>query len=166
VPNIAQLDSSEFLSEIGTGESNFMKLRKDLMLWRSLIVNGSTGVFGQLRVRASFNLVAINAIFPSFAFSYWKSDFLGDYGTTMDTVTLLGLAFGSLVLGYLADKHGRRAVYGWEVLLTLLGTWNLVLGSDRKNPAGIKLVRMAAWRLILEIGVGSEHPLSAVITAE
>jgi MFS transporter, PHS family, inorganic phosphate transporter len=161
---------SKRLSERGARDNDLKKLREGYdavedsdtqwINWRVWAIAGS-GLFLD-----SYNLVAINSIFPSAAFFYWKSDHLGDYRAAIDIITLLGSAIGPIVLGYLADKHGRRAVYGWELLLTLFGTWNLVLSSHSKNPAGIMLVWMTTWRLVLGIGVGSEYPLSAVITAE
>jgi hypothetical protein len=174
--------NSQFVSESDAGYADFKKLCQDYdaveeldaveepdvvkesdtkwINWRVWAIAGS-GLF-----LASYNLVAINAIFPSIAFSYWKSDILGDYGTSMDTITLLGTAIGSLVCGYLSDKYGFRALYGLDVPLMLLGTWSLILSFNEKRFPTSTMLWVVYSRLNLGIGVGSQYPLSVAITTE
>ncbi|KAF8939852.1 Inorganic phosphate transporter pho84 [Dissophora ornata] len=76
----------------------------------------------------------------------------------------IGTFFGQIGFGYLADKLGRKRMYGIELVIIIVATFGQSLCGDSfalSLPAGIIL-----WRFILGIGVGGDYPLSAVITSE
>lgn len=72
--------------------------------------------------------------------------------------TVVGMFFGSIVLGNLADRLGRRGLYMVDLLffvvfaiLTALSTssWELIV-----------------FRFLLGVGLGADYPISSTITAE
>lgn len=72
--------------------------------------------------------------------------------------TVVGMFFGSLVLGNLADRLGRRGLYMIDLLFFVVfailaalstSTWELIV-----------------FRFLLGVGLGADYPISSTITAE
>ena len=93
---------------------------------------------------------------------------------TLNLVTLAGSVLGQLCFGYLADRYGRRALYGVELIIVIFSTIGIsqaATGFTYSTPAGPSssmsvLGWLAAWRFAMGVGIGAEYPLSACITAE
>ena len=73
---------------------------------------------------------------------------------------------GQVVLGYLADRVGRRKVYGLELAFTILASFGLATASQGAFDSMSLIGILIFWRLVMGIGIGSDYPLSAVLTAE
>ncbi|HUA04589.1 MAG TPA: MFS transporter [Solirubrobacteraceae bacterium] len=71
---------------------------------------------------------------------------------------LLTAAVGACVFGRLADKLGRRSVYGWEMLVLAAGAIASAL-----SPSVWWLI---GFRAILGFGVGGDYPVSSTIMSE
>jgi PHS family inorganic phosphate transporter-like MFS transporter len=118
----------------------------------------------------SYNLFAANVILPSIAYVYWpdRTDRLPEL--RINVVTLLGSLVGMLLFGFLADKYGRRKLYGLELIVVIFGTLGIVQASNGYwNGSGKSMDIMGwlvFWRFFMGMGIGAEYPLSAVITAE
>ncbi|KAF9434529.1 Inorganic phosphate transporter pho84 [Entomortierella beljakovae] len=134
--------------------------------------------FGWFHVRAcmvagvgfftdAYDLFAINLVSPMLGYVYYSHT-----GNVLPTNIDLGLKisasigtfFGQIGFGYLADKFGRKKMYGVELLIIIVATFGQAVSGDSfalSLPASIIL-----WRFILGIGVGGDYPLSAVITSE
>lgn len=84
----------------------------------------------------------------------------------MNSIALLGSILGQLIFGYLADKYGRRKVYGLEVIITIVGIAGLIGKFDGFEWPMSVLAWMSFWRFLVGIGIGADYPLSAVISAE
>ena len=68
----------------------------------------------------------------------------------------VGTLIGQLVFGYLADKYGRKKMYGIELFIIMLGT----LGSAFSYNIGAGFSVFAVlgiWRLVMGIGVGGDY---------
>ncbi|RKP24403.1 major facilitator superfamily domain-containing protein, partial [Syncephalis pseudoplumigaleata] len=77
----------------------------------------------------------------------------------------VGTLVGQLFFGYLADRLGRKRMYGIELLMIVVFTITSAFAAD--TVRGMRATTMLIiWRFILGIGVGGDYPLSAVITAE
>ena len=76
----------------------------------------------------------------------------------------VGAVIGQVVFGYLADRIGRRKMYGVELIIMILTTSaQAIIGSSAAlNVTGILIL----WRILLGVGIGGDYALSAVITAE
>lgn len=111
-------------------------------------------------------------ILPSLAFIYWPSEINSYNETTINAVTLAGSLVGQLVFGYLADRYGRRKLYGLELIIVIVGTLGVAQGSTGYSGGSSDDGSMSIlgwilfYRFIMGIGIGAEYPLSAVITAE
>lgn len=84
----------------------------------------------------------------------------------MNTATLLGSMIGQLVFGFLADRYGRRKMYGLELIVTIMASLGLATASTGLNNSMSLIGLLIFWRLVMGIGIGADYPLSAVITAE
>ncbi|KAF8273354.1 inorganic phosphate transporter [Lactarius quietus] len=76
----------------------------------------------------------------------------------------IGNLFGQLLFGSLADIVGRKRMYGIELMIIITAT--LVQALAVSGPAVNIIGVIAFWRVLMGIGVGGDHPLSAVITSE
>jgi PHS family inorganic phosphate transporter-like MFS transporter len=79
---------------------------------------------------------------------------------------LAGSLLGQLIFGFLADKFGRRKLYGLELIVVIFGTLGLVQSSAGYHGSMKILGWLMFWRFFVGLGIGAEYPLSAVITAE
>ncbi|KAK0270737.1 hypothetical protein LTR35_014019 [Friedmanniomyces endolithicus] len=119
----------------------------------------------------SYNLFASNVILPCLTFVYWN-----ECGHTKETwiniATLLGSAVGQLLFGYLADRYGRKSLYGVELWIVIFSTLLIAqtsagYGAPNSGETSMSLYGMLlAWRFFMGVGIGAEYPLSACITAE
>jgi len=77
----------------------------------------------------------------------------------------IGTFIGQIFFGYLADRLGRKKMYGIELLMIIVFTITSAFAADAVR--GITATTMIIiWRFLLGIGVGGDYPLSAVITSE
>ncbi|KAG0368464.1 Inorganic phosphate transporter pho84 [Gamsiella multidivaricata] len=134
--------------------------------------------FGWFHVRAcmvagvgfftdAYDLFAINLVSPMLGFVYFShtgNTLPADVDLGLKISASVGTFFGQIGFGYLADKLGRKRMYGVELLIIIVATFGQSLSGEGfalSLPASIIL-----WRFILGIGVGGDYPLSAVITSE
>lgn len=76
----------------------------------------------------------------------------------------VGNLVGQLLFGWLADRYGRKRMYGIELIIMISATFCQALAGEA--PAiGITGV-LIVWRFIMGIGIGGDYPLSAIITSE
>ncbi|MCL4443900.1 MAG: MFS transporter [Actinobacteria bacterium] len=76
----------------------------------------------------------------------------------LNSISLIAAVVGALTFGKLMDMFGRKAVYGIEVMLLVLGA---VASAFSPNFAVL-----FAFRILVGIGVGGDYATSAVITSE
>ncbi|MHB1504239.1 MAG: MFS transporter [Acidimicrobiales bacterium] len=76
----------------------------------------------------------------------------------LNSISLLAAVLGALVFGKLMDLLGRKAVYGIEIILLVLGA----VASAFAPSFGV----LFALRILVGIGVGGDYATSAVITTE
>ncbi|TAQ85275.1 hypothetical protein B7494_g6408 [Chlorociboria aeruginascens] len=126
----------------------------------------------------SYNLFATNVILPSLLFVYWDEHSLDESTpnpqwdpqshnqTKINIITLCGSLVGQLIFGFLADRYGRRKLYGLELVVVIFGTLGLVQCSAGFDGSMTILSWIMFWRFFVGLGIGAEYPLSAVITVE
>ena len=76
----------------------------------------------------------------------------------------VGTVIGQLAFGYLADRVGRKKMYGVELIIIIIGTIGQALAGN--GPAASFWGVITFWRIIVGIGIGGDYPLSSVITSE
>ena len=79
----------------------------------------------------------------------------------LDSTALLSAVIGALIFGRLLDKLGRKAIYGLELIILVVGA----LGSAFLTPVNGVYI-LIAWRFILGIGIGGDYATSSTIMAE
>ncbi|KAL9062915.1 MAG: hypothetical protein Q9157_008543 [Trypethelium eluteriae] len=118
------------------------------------------------------------------AFVYWHDDKHSTHEAAFNNVTVAGCVIGMVFFGVLADIFGRRKMYGFQLIIVIVGTMGVVMSStgyipiDQTNsqaPGSIDFSSFGSmnieswllfWRFLSGIGIGAEYPLSAVIAAE
>ncbi|THV02791.1 inorganic phosphate transporter [Dendrothele bispora CBS 962.96] len=78
--------------------------------------------------------------------------------------TPIGNLFGQLFFGWLADAVGRKKMYGFELMIIIIGSFAQALSGSA--PAVGIIGVLVVWRFIMGVGIGGDYPLSAVISSE
>jgi MFS transporter, PHS family, inorganic phosphate transporter len=100
------------------------------------------------------------------AYVYWREDVTSFKLTYINIATLAGTLFGQVSFGFLADKNGRKKMYGIELVLLIASTLGVVMCSTGTHDSMSIFAWLMWWRTMVGIGVGADYPLSAVITSE
>jgi PHS family inorganic phosphate transporter-like MFS transporter len=111
-------------------------------------------------------IFAVNMVLPMLAIVFWNGEMPLSVTTAINSATLFGTFVGQLTFGVLADRYGRKKMYGLELLIVIFGTLGLALSSKGAAGSIHILGWLIFWRLLMGFGIGGDYPLSAVITAE
>lgn len=103
---------------------------------------------------------------PMISYVYWRDETSSLRLTGINIATLAGTLFGMVIFGFLADKNGRKKMYGVELVLLITSTLGVVMSSQGENGSMNIYAWLIWWRICVGIGVGADYPLSAVITSE
>ncbi|KAI9149122.1 Inorganic phosphate transporter PHO84 [Paramyrothecium foliicola] len=121
---------------------------------------------------SSYTIFSSNIIVPALQYVYpLETTHFPEPGLTIDLVTIGTTTLGMIVFGHLADRLGRKRLYGIELFIIILGTIGIIQSSNgytrsaRDHSLNV-YAAIAAWRGIQGLGIGAEYPLSAVIAAE
>lgn len=135
--------------------------------WRHVraIVVAGVGFFTD-----SYDIFAINMASAMLGVVFWlgASKNPGKIPSSADTAikvsTSGGTVIGQLLFGFLADRVGRKRMYGLELIIIIFSTLAQALSSD--SP-GMSIVGVLIfWRVVMGIGIGGDYPLSSIITSE
>ncbi len=116
---------------------------------KSVIVSGM-GVFSD-----SYNLYAISLVF------YPIRSLLGlstPQASLITASSFFGAAIGAVLFGAIADRIGRKPMYGIDLLLIFIGAISQLFVSN--------FILLFAARLVLGFGRGGDYVMSPVIMAE
>jgi Sugar (and other) transporter len=97
---------------------------------------------------------------------YWQKSLPAHQQTAINLATLVGTIIGQLTFGILADRYGRKRMYGYELIIVIVATVGLALCSKGAQSSVNILAWIISWRLLMGIGIGAGCPLSAVIVSE
>ncbi|KAI0466303.1 major facilitator superfamily domain-containing protein [Xylaria cf. heliscus] len=116
----------------------------------------------------SYSIFAVNVISPALEYVYPEKDCPPNWpgnSLIINLTTLTGTIFGALVFGFLADRYGRKTVYGLELAIVVAATIGMTTAST--GVGSMKVYGwIGFWRALLGIGLGAEYPLSSIIAAE
>lgn len=76
----------------------------------------------------------------------------------LNATSLITAALGAVVFGKLADRLGRKKMYGLEVLILTVGA---LLSATSQN-----FTQLLIWRFVIGLGIGGDYPTSAIIMSE
>jgi PHS family inorganic phosphate transporter-like MFS transporter len=100
------------------------------------------------------------------AYVYWKNEVSSLKETSINIATLAGTLFGQVLFGVLADKNGRKKMYGVELVVIIAATLGVAMCSKGAESSMNVFAWLIWWRIVVGIGVGADYPLSAIITSE
>ncbi|KAG0296345.1 Inorganic phosphate transporter pho84 [Linnemannia gamsii] len=113
----------------------------------------------------AYDLFSINLVTPMLGIIYFEGGIMpSDLDLGIKVAASVGTFLGQIVFGYLADRLGRKRMYGIELMIIIVATVGQALSGEGRVislPAAL-----IVWRLFLGIGIGGDYPLSAVITSE
>jgi PHS family inorganic phosphate transporter-like MFS transporter len=113
---------------------------------------------------------------------YWDGKIPQSQESLINLSLLVGTFFGQFIVGVLADRYGRKRLYGIELLILTVATVLMAVCNIGALKSTNRLAWILAWRFIMGIGIGmllhrfvlrnmliflgGDYPLSVVITAE
>lgn len=100
-------------------------------------------------------IFSINTIIPMLSIIYWEGGFPAKYQHGMNIATLLGSMLGQVTFGILADRYGRRKMYGLELIVTIAASLGLATASTGVHNSMSIIGLLIFWRLIMGIGIGA-----------
>jgi len=117
---------------------------------------------------SSFALFSTNVIMPSLYYLYDACASLGDNaGIIIDELTYTGTILGMLIMGHLADRSGRKRLYGLELAVLIIATMGAIQASEGymvgdPGDSGYHHAMdiyswICWWRLFLGFGIGAEQ---------
>lgn len=85
----------------------------------------------------------------------------------LDLTTLTSTLIGMIFFGHLADRGGRKRLYGWELIILIFATLGLVLSSpgytnSSTDPVSSSMDIYASivfFRCVIGFGIGAEVSL-------
>lgn len=108
----------------------------------------------------------MNVVIPMLSYVYSDDGIIDhNFEVGLNIATLGGSIIGQLMFGILADRLGRRKMYGLELIITVGGTMGVLMSSQGEESMSI-IGWLLWWRVVVGVGIGSDYPLSAVICAE
>lgn len=118
----------------------------------------------------SYDIFAINLASAMLGIVFWQDakTNTGKIPSAADTAikvsTSGGTVIGQLLFGWLADRIGRKRMYGIELIIIIMATLAQALSSDSRAISIVGI--LIFWRVIMGIGIGGDYPLSSIITSE
>lgn len=91
---------------------------------------------------------------------YWEGNFPVRYQLGLNIATLLGSMIGQVVFGLLADRYGRRKMYGLELIVTITASLGLATASSGVNNSMSIIGLLIFWRLVMGVGIGAVRALT------
>jgi PHS family inorganic phosphate transporter-like MFS transporter len=113
----------------------------------------------------AYDIFAINIAAQMLGYVYGKNHALNtnqDLGVKV--ATPVGTLCGQLLFGWLADVVGRKRMYGFELIIIIIGTFGQTICGE--GPTVGIIGALICWRFFMGVGVGGDYPLSAVISSE
>ena len=116
---------------------------------RNVIISG-IGVFSD-----SYNLYAISLVFyPVMLYLH-----VGSVAASLLTsISFFGAAIGAILFGALADRIGRKPMYGIDLSLIFIGAFSQLFATNATT--------LLISRLVMGFGIGGDYVMSPVIMAE
>ncbi|MCL4333517.1 MAG: MFS transporter [Candidatus Thermoplasmatota archaeon] len=108
----------------------------------------------------AYDLFIIGVVLSLLPLAGWHK--LTTFETSLVASTaLIAAVVGATIFGRLLDRLGRKAVYGLELIILVIGA----LGSAFLTPVN-GVGALIAWRFLLGVGIGGDYATSSVIMSE
>jgi PHS family inorganic phosphate transporter-like MFS transporter len=87
---------------------------------------------------------------------YWKGAMPKDQELLINLAVLVGTFISQIVVGILADRYGRKRMYGIELCILMLATVFVAITSEGALRSTNRLAWIVAWRFIMGLGIGTK----------
>ncbi|KAI0091412.1 major facilitator superfamily domain-containing protein [Irpex rosettiformis] len=115
----------------------------------------------------AYDIFSINIASVMMAFVYNSNNSKQSLAqTAIKTAAPIGTFIGQLLFGWLADRIGRKRMYGIELIIIIIGTFGQSLSANADIGTINIFAALIIWRIIMGLGIGGDYPLSAVIASE
>lgn len=112
----------------------------------------------------SYDIFAINLSMNMLQYVYWNGTIPDSTTTLIKVSTSVGTVIGQISFGSIADKVGRKKIYGLELIIMIFATlFQCTLGT---SPAINFVAIFSTIRILMGIGIGGDYPLSSIISSE
>lgn len=112
----------------------------------------------------SYDIFAINLSMNMLQYVYWNGTIPDSTTTLIKVSTSVGTVIGQISFGSIADKVGRKKIYGLELIIMIFATlFQCTLGT---SPAINFVAIFSTVRILMGIGIGGDYPLSSIISSE
>lgn len=112
----------------------------------------------------SYDIFAINLGITIMSYVWWKGSMPESTSTLLKVSTSVGTVIGQVSFGIMADKIGRKKIYGTELIIMIFAcVFQCTLGQ---SPAINFVAILATFRILMGIGIGGDYPLSSIISSE
>ncbi|GAA6060098.1 hypothetical protein JCM10212_003506 [Sporobolomyces blumeae] len=116
----------------------------------------------------AYDIFAINLAVGMIGYVYNLGSHKGALTPNQDLglkiATPCGTFVGQLLFGWLADRIGRKRMYGVELMIIIIATLGQAVAGH--GPAVSIIGVLVMWRFIMGVGIGGDYPLSATISSE
>lgn len=116
----------------------------------------------------AYDIYAINYASAMLGVVFWQQANAGKTPSSADTALKVSTAGGNVLgqvgFGWLADRIGRKRMYGVELIIMIVATLAQALAAD--SPAISIVGVLIFWRVLMGVGIGGDYPLSSIITSE
>ncbi|KIY51532.1 MFS general substrate transporter [Fistulina hepatica ATCC 64428] len=156
--------AKHFRSELEEYEDKHGQRLPFILTWQEVKLLGITGVGFFLD---AYDLFIINSV--STIFQYTLND-----GKSLPALLQgfmkaganIGSVVGQILFGYLATALGRKAVYGKELIIIIIGTILTITLPTGKLSVRNCLIYVGCFRILAGIGVGADYPISASVASD
>lgn len=93
-------------------------------------------------------IFAINTIIPMLSIVYWKGEFPTRYQFGLNSAMLIGSLVGQITFGMMADRYGRRKVYGLELIVTIGASLGFATASAGVKSSMSLIALLIFWRAV------------------
>ncbi|GBC04213.1 hypothetical protein RclHR1_05570014 [Rhizophagus clarus] len=112
----------------------------------------------------AYDLFAINFASTMIGYVYYGGKTPANIDLGLKVTGSIGTFLGQLGFGYLADRLGRKRMYGVELMIIIVATVASAVAGQSRAVSVVGIIMF--WRVIMGVGIGGDYPLSAIITSE
>lgn len=112
----------------------------------------------------AYDLFAINFASTMIGYVYYDGKTPANIDLGLKVSGSIGTLLGQLFFGYLADRLGRKKMYGVELMIIIVATVASSLAGQSRAVTVVGIIMF--WRVVMGVGIGGDYPLSAIITSE
>lgn len=109
-------------------------------------------------------IFAVNTVLPMLNVVYWQGNMPKDQELLINLAVLVGTFLSQFIVGVLADRYGRKRMYGIELCILMLATVLVAIASEGALRGTNRLGWIVAWRFVMGLGIG-KAPLVIICTA-